>query len=191
MSAILDTILPVASTVLGGGGGWLSARSAQFIEVQAQKEAQAKAHELDLLRLAQDKDEKQNEINIQPTYYHTKFGINWDGKFYGIEWQREKKALLMSPVNVCKFFIALLLAYGYLNVWLYNAVHNQKVVRTITPEPNGYKLDFFGLFSFERAVHVIADLNLGGLAATTMAQPVIAIIAYVVTNLTYKSLVKP
>jgi len=187
MSAILDSILPLASTLGGGGLGVLTAKSSQFMEIQAREKADERAQTLEMMRMAHGKEREQSEINIQPTYKNKFLGIRYNKIKIGLEYSSKAEALLMSPVNICKFAIAGLFSYAYCDIWLYNAVHNQQIVRTVLPDSDGWGIKLLGL-EFTSAEQIIAELNLGGLSATTMAQPAIAIISYVVCNLTYKQL---
>lgn len=189
MSSVFDAIVPLASCMTGGGAGFLSARAEHLIEVQDKKDARESNERLEALRMANGVNKEQSQINIQATHHVRFFGIRWgEAKKFGIELSSHAETLLMSPVNVCKFIIGFMLTYTYCYIWQYNARHPQEIVRTVLPEPDKTTYNFFGLFDYTRMVHVIAELNLGGLSATTMASAPLFIVCYLVTNLTYQKI---
>jgi len=187
MVDLIEAAVPMGSTLLGMVSGLKSAHSQMQIEQQERREARQQEKDLESLRLAHEKDIEQNEINIQPTYTDRFFGVVLAGKDFGIKITNRSESLLMSPVNTAKFIIAGLFAYTYCVIWQFNAFNAETAVRTILPEPNTETWDLLGI-KFETVTHIIDTLTLGGLAATTMAQPPLMLVSYVVTNLTYKQI---
>lgn len=187
MIEILETLVPMGSTMIGMLGGAKSAGRQMELEYEERQDARTHEKDLEALRLAHDKDLKQDEINIQPTYTDRFIGFKFAGKDWGFKMSTKSESLLMSPVNTCKFLIAGLFSYTYCYIWQFNALNPETVVKTILPEPDSESWSFLWFHS-ETITHVISQLNLGGLAATTMAQPPLMIVSYIVTNLTYKQL---
>jgi hypothetical protein len=145
--------------------------------------------DLAALQLANKKEIRDSEINIQPTYSDRFFGIIYGKrqKKFGFMLSHKSESLLMSPVSMCKFAIAGLFAYTYCNIWWFNATNPRVNVKSLLPDPDIDKLSVLWFHS-ETVTNVISNLTLGGLAATTMAQPALMLVSYVVTNLTYKQL---
>lgn len=189
MIELLQTLVPMGSTMIGMLGGAKSAARQMELEHEERQASRDQEKYLTAIQLAHEKELKQNEINIQPTYTERFIGIKWADKKYGFNLSSKSEALLMSPVNTAKFIIAGLFSYTYCYIWQYNALNPETIVKTILPEPNSEKWSFLW-FHAETITYIISQLNLGGLAATTMAQPPLMIVSYVVTNLTYKQISK-
>ena len=177
----------MGSTAIGMLAGAKSASRQLELEYQdKEKDRNAREH-LAALELASQKEIRDSEINIQPTFSDRFLGFIWGSKKFGILLSHKAESLLMSPVSICKFVIAGLFAYTYCNIWWFNATNPRVNVKALLPEPNVDKLSFLWFHS-ETVTNVISNLTLGGLAATTMAQPALMLVSYVVTNLTYKQL---